>query len=111
MDRSGGCQRLPYFYVRNSWKKLFFIEKSLFRVVRRVLVLIQVAALRAARQAHALQQFDRRNIKKAPTDARSPLSRLAILRMISVGADIDFVDWGLPLLSQRSAVSWPSSSA
>ena len=34
-------------------------------VVRRVLVLIQVAALRAARQAHALQQFDRHNIKSA----------------------------------------------
>ena len=50
-------------------------------VVRRVLVLIQVAALRAARQAHALQQFDRRNIKDAPTDARSPLSRLANLRI------------------------------
>ena len=61
-------------------------------VVRRVLVLIQVAALRAARQAHALQQFDRRNIKNAPTDARSPLSRLAILRMIPVGADVDFVE-------------------
>ena len=61
-------------------------------VVRRVLVLIQVAALRAARQAHALQQLDRRNIKNAPTDARSPLSRLAILRMIPVGADVDFTD-------------------
>ena len=58
-------------------------------VVRRVLVLIQVAALRAARQAHALQQFDRRNIKNAPTDARSPLNRLAILRIFPVGADVD----------------------
>ena len=75
------------------------------RVVRRVLVLIQVAALRAARQAHALQQFDRRNDNNAPTDARSPLSRLAILRIFPVGADIDFVDRGLPLLSRRSAVS------
>ena len=64
-------------------------------VVRRVLVLIQVAALRAARQAHACHNLTvatRKN--QAPTDARSPLSRLANLRMIPVGADIDFVDPG-----------------
>ena len=58
--------------------------------------MIQVAALRAARQAHALQQFDRRNIKNAPTDARSPLSRLAILRIFPVGADVDFMEPGWP---------------
>ena len=68
-----------------------------------MLVLIQVAALRAARQAHALQQFDRRNIKNAPTDARSPLSRLAILRIFSVGADVDFVDRVGPTLCRQLA--------
>jgi hypothetical protein len=64
-----------------------------------VLVLIQVAALRAARQAHALQQFDRRNDNNAPTDARSPLSRLAILRIFPVGADIDFRRPIAPMIS------------
>ena len=51
-------------------------------VVRRVLVLIQVAALRAARQAHALPyNSTSATHNKAPTDARSPLNRLAILRI------------------------------
>ena len=71
------------------WGKVWVV------VVRRVLVLIQVAALRAARQAHACHNLTvatRKN--QVPTDARSPLSRLAILRMISVGADVDFMDPG-----------------
>ena len=64
----------------------------MFRVVRRVLVLIQVAALRAARQAHALQQFDRRNIKSADgcEVAAEPLGDPS---HFSVGADIDFMNF------------------
>ncbi len=57
--------------------------------------MIQVAALRAARQAHACHNLTvatRKN--QAPPDARSPLSRLAILRIFPVGADVDFVDPG-----------------
>ena len=61
-------------------------------VVRRVLVLIQVAALRAARQAHALQQFDCRNTEKSSADgcevAAEPLGEPS---HFSVGADIEFI--------------------
>ena len=64
-------------------------------VVRRVLVLIQVGSLRSPRQVHACHNLTvatRKN--QAPTDARSPLSRLANLRIFPVSADIDFMDPG-----------------
>ena len=51
-------------------------------VVRRVLVLIQVGLAALARDKHTPNpQLDFRNDNNAPTDARSPLSRLANLRI------------------------------
>jgi len=59
-------------------------------VVRRVLVLIQVGLAALARDKHTPNpQLDFRNDNNAPTDARSPLSRLANLRIFTVGADVD----------------------
>ena len=69
-------------------------------VVRRVLVLIQVGSLRSPRQAHACHNLTVATRKNQACngrrDARSPLSRLAILRMIPVGADVDFMKLGWP---------------
>ena len=66
-------------------------------VVRRVLVLIQVGLAALARDKHTPKtKLDCRNDNNAPTDARSPLSRLAILRIFPVGADVDFIKPGWP---------------
>ena len=75
------------------------------RVVRRVLVLIQVAALRAARQAHALHATRLPQHQKCADGCEVAAEPLGDPSHFPVGADIDFVDWGLPLLSRRSAVS------
>ena len=78
-------------------------------VVRRVLVLIQVAALRAARQAHACGHFNRCNTEKSSTDrcevAAEPLGEPS---HYPVGASFIFIAYlpddcvSLPFASVRS---------
>ena len=68
------------------------------RVVRRVLVLIQVGLAALARDKHTPEtKLDRRNAEKSNADgcevAAEPLGEPS---HFPVGADVDFVDWGLP---------------
>ena len=92
----GAVKGSPIFMLGTVVKSCFLLCRVWVRVVRRVLVLIQVGLAALARDKHTPKtKLDRRNTEKSSADgcevAAEPLGDPS---HFSVGADVDFMEPG-----------------